>query len=220
MYRLCSAVLLVALLVLALSALSCAPQARAQEEPPPPPEAGLERSGGTKVDVPEGIFKGSTDLLIWTLVVFGLLLFILGRYAWKPMLDGLKKREDSIRSAVEEARRARDEAQQLRGQLQQEMARSEARVQQLIEEGRRSAQRTADEMTARAKTEAQAERERLRREIDTARDQALQQIRDQVVRVATAVTTKAIRRDLTPEDQRRLVDETRRAWNTPGEVAT
>lgn len=206
MYRLCSAVLLVALLALALTAPSGAPQARAQE-PEPVPEKPLERSGGTRVDVPEGIFKGSTDLGIWTLVVFGLLVFILGRYAWKPMLDGLKRREDSIRAAAEDAQRARDEAQQLRNQLQQEAARSEAKVQAMIDEGRRNAQRTADEMIAQAKADAQAERERLHREITTARDQALQDIWNQAATLAAAVSTKAIRRELTPEDHRRLVEE-------------
>jgi F-type H+-transporting ATPase subunit b len=221
MYRLCSAAVFGALLVLALSAASCwAPQARSQEEPAPPAEKPVESHGGAKVDVPEGIFKGSTDLLIWTLVVFGLLLFILGRYAWAPMLEGLKKREDNIRVAAEDAQRARDEAQQLRTQLQQEMARSHEQVQQMIDEGRRNAQRNADEVMARAKAEVQTERQRLHREIEAARDQALQQIRDEVVRVAAAVTTKAIRRELTPDGHRRLADVAKSAWSTPGGVPT
>jgi F-type H+-transporting ATPase subunit b len=220
MYRLRAGAVFVALLVLALSALNGAPQARGQEEPPAPAEKPLESHGGAKRDVPEGIFKGSTDLGICTLVVFGLLVFILGRYAWKPMLDGLKKREDNIRVAAEDAQRARDEAQQLRTQLQQEMARSAEQVQQMIDEGRRDAQRNADEVMARAKAEVQTERQRLHREIEAARDQALQQIRDQVVHVAAAVTTKAIRRELTPEGHRRLADEAKSARSTPGGVPT
>jgi F-type H+-transporting ATPase subunit b len=148
-----------------------------------------------------------TDLGVWGLVVFVLLVYILGRFAWKPMLGGLKRREDGIRVAVEDAQRALDEAQQLRTQLQQEMARSAEQVRQMIEEGRRNAQRNADEMIARARAEAEAERQRLHREIEAGRDQALQQIRDGVVRAATAVTTRAIPQELTPEDHRRLVDD-------------
>jgi ATP synthase F0 subunit b len=147
------------------------------------------------------------DLAIWTILVFIVVLIVLGRYAWKPILDGLHKREENIQAAVEDARRARDEAQQMRNQLQQEMARSEAKVQQMIEEGRRNAQRNADELIAKAKAEAQAERQRLHREIETARDQALQQIWSQAATLAAAVSSKAIRRELTPEDHRRLVDE-------------
>jgi F-type H+-transporting ATPase subunit b len=148
-----------------------------------------------------------TDLSVWGLVVFVVLVFILGRFTWKPMLEGLKKREEGIRAAVEDAQRARDEAQQLRTQLHQEMARSAEQVRQMIDEGRRNAQRNADEMIARARAEAEAERQRLHGEIEAARDQALQQIRDEVVRGAGAVTTRALRRELTPEDHRRLVDD-------------
>src|SRR5947207_3979910 len=57
------------------------------------------------------------DLGIWTLVVFGILFFILKGYAWKPMLEGLQKREENINAAFEEARKAREEAQQLRDHL-------------------------------------------------------------------------------------------------------
>ena len=208
MYRLCSAALLVALLALALSTPSWAPAAGADGEPPPPPEKGLEEAGkGAKVDVPEGIFKGSTDLGIWTLVVFGLLVFILGRFAWKPMLEGLKKREENIRASVEEAQRARDEAQKIRADLEEKMARAEEQVQQRLDEGRRAAQRQYDEAINKAKAEIQAERERLHREIEGAKDQALQQIWNQAANLAAAISSKALRRSLTPEDHRRLVDE-------------
>jgi F-type H+-transporting ATPase subunit b len=208
MYRLCSAALLVALLALALSAPTWALAAGADGEPPPPPEKGLEEAGkGVKMDVPEGIFKGSTDLAIWTLVVFALLLFILGRFAWKPMLEGLKRREDNIRASVEEAQRARDEAQQIRAELEQRMARAEEQVQQRLDEGRRAAQRQYDEAVAKARAEIQAERERLHREIEGAKDQALQEIWNRTADLAVAVSSKVLPRHLTADDQRRLVDE-------------
>jgi F-type H+-transporting ATPase subunit b len=147
------------------------------------------------------------DLAIWTVVIFIVILLILGRYAWKPILEGLHKREENIRHSVEEAQRARDEAQQLRTQLQQDMAQSQAKVQELLEEGRRAAQRSADELIARAKGDVQAERDRLRREIESAKDQALQDIWTQAANVASAIASKALRRQLTADDQRRLVDE-------------
>jgi F-type H+-transporting ATPase subunit b len=208
MYRVCSAALLVALLALALSAPTRALAAGAEGEPPPPPEKGLEEAGkGVRMDVPEGIFKGSTDLAIWTLVVFALLLFILGRFAWKPMLEGLKKREDNIRASVEEAQRARDEAQRIRADLEQKMASAQQDVQRTLDEGRRAAQRQYEEATAKAKAEIQAERERLHREIGAAKDQALQEIWNRTAELAVTVTRKVLPRHLTADDQRRLVDD-------------
>jgi F-type H+-transporting ATPase subunit b len=80
-------------------------------------------------------------------------------------------------------------------------------VRQLLDEGRRAAQRQHDEMMAQARAEIQGERDRLHREINMARDQALQQLWAQAADLATLVSSKAIRRHLTPDDHRRLVDE-------------
>src|SRR5207302_5294192 len=84
------------------------------------------------------------DLAIWTVVVFLVLVFVLSRFAWKPMLAGLKQREDSIRGALAEAAKAREEAHALRTQLQQEMGQAHEKVRAIIEEAKRDAQATAD----------------------------------------------------------------------------
>ena len=147
------------------------------------------------------------DLGLWTLVVFILLFFVLRKLAWKPMLEGLQKREETIRSAVEDAQQARDEAQRLRDQLQREVDKAHEKVRDILDEGRRDAQRMTDEMIAKARTEIQAERDRLRREIEMARDQALHELWKQAADLATMISAKAIRRQLSAEDHRRLVDE-------------
>jgi F-type H+-transporting ATPase subunit b len=162
--------------------------------------------GGASSGEPE-IFKPALDLGIWTLVVFLVLLFILGRYAWKPMLEGLRRREENIHEAVAEAQRARDDAQRLRDQLQSEIDRAHETVRDIVEEGRRAAKHTTDEMNAKARGEIQGERERLHREIAMARDQALQQLWSEAAQLATTISAKAIRRQLNADDHRRLVDE-------------
>lgn len=147
------------------------------------------------------------DLGIWTLVVFGLLFLILKSYAWKPMLEGLHKREENINAAFDEARKAREEAQQLRDHLAQERAKIAEDTRNAMDEARREGQRLVEEMTSKAKAEIQAERERLRREITTAKDQALKELWTQTAQLATLVSAKAIRRALSIDDHRRLVDE-------------
>lgn len=147
------------------------------------------------------------DLGIWTIVVFVLLLLLLRRLAWGPMLEGLQRREQNIRAAREEAERARDEAQRLRADLQAEMDRAAEKVAGLMDGARRDAQRATDEMLGKAREEIQKERERLHREIGVARDQALQEIWNQTAQLATLISAKAIRRQLDANDHRRLVDE-------------
>jgi F-type H+-transporting ATPase subunit b len=149
----------------------------------------------------------SWDLGLWTLVVFGLLLYVLRRLAWKPMLQGLHNREARIREALDEARRARDEAQSLEARLQKQMDQAQDKVRQILEEARRDAHRNTDEMLTQTRAEIQTERDRLRREIEMARDQALHQIWTQTAQLASQISAKAIHREVNVDDHRRLVDE-------------
>lgn len=170
-----------------------------------------------------GIFTLALDLTLWTIVVFVLLLVILRKYAWGPMLEGLTKREQDIHAAAEEARQARDEAKRLREEFERKSAEAEQRARDIVDEARRNAQRAADETRAKTMAEIQSERERLHREVDNALDQALQQIWSQTAQLATLVSAKAIGRQLNPDDHRRLVDEAiadlRQAARRNGETA-
>jgi F-type H+-transporting ATPase subunit b len=162
------------------------------------------------------IFEWALDLSVWTIVVFVLLVLILKKWAWQPMLEGLHKREQNIHGALQEAQRAREEAQQMRAQWQGEMARAQEQVRDVLDAARRDAERTTADMVAKARGEIQTERDRLRREIETAKDQALQELWNRSADLATQISAKAIRRHLSPEDHRRLVDEALAELNQAG----
>jgi F-type H+-transporting ATPase subunit b len=147
------------------------------------------------------------DLGIYTLVVFGTLFYILRRYAWGPFLGGLAKREERILHHQDEAKKARDEAQAALAELQSRHAKANDEIRALLDEARRDAQTTREKILADARTEAQGERERVRREIEAARDQALQDIWQQSVQLATMVSAKTIRRNLSNDDHARFLDE-------------
>jgi F-type H+-transporting ATPase subunit b len=147
------------------------------------------------------------DLTIWTIVVFGCLLLVLKRFAWKPMLNGLQGREARIHGILQEAQTARDDAQQLRGHLQAEMDKVNVKIREMMDEARREGQQNKDKLIAEAKAEIQAERDRARRELQTEAAQAKQDLWNQTAQLATLVSAKAIARHLTPDDHRGLVDE-------------
>jgi F-type H+-transporting ATPase subunit b len=172
------------------------------------PEAKGEAQGeGGHAKDDGGVFGKALDLGLWTIVVFLILLFVLRTFAWGPMLEGLKKREESIRAAIEDAAKAREEAQKMREQLQAEIAKAHDEQRKIVEDAHKSAQRLAEEMKAEAQAQIVAERERLRREIHIETDQALQRLFEQVTVLATQISAKAIQRHLTEDDHRRLVDE-------------
>jgi F-type H+-transporting ATPase subunit b len=173
--------------------------------------AGVARAAGA-AEVAEkeqtvDIFAPRLDLGCWTLVVFLVLYLVLRRTAWKRIRAGLEKREGGIREAIEDARRSRDEAQRLRNEIEAELKKVPEKVSGLMDDARREGQRLTEEMTAKARADIQGERDRLRREIETARDQALHELWSQTAQLATLVSAKAIRRELSPEDHRRLVDD-------------
>jgi F-type H+-transporting ATPase subunit b len=147
------------------------------------------------------------DLGIWTIIVFVLLLVVLWKWAWGPMLEGLRKREEAIRGSVEESRRTREEMEHLRAQFKSEMDQAYAKIPQLMDEARRGAQQMQEEMRAKAAADIQADRQRMRHDLEVARDQALHDLWTQAAQLATLVSAKVIGRSLSEEDHRRLIDE-------------
>ena len=169
--------------------------------------AGADHGGKPKVDVAESFGLKRWDLGIYTLIVFLLLLAILGRFAWGPMMRGLDAREAALRKTHDDAEAARAESQRNLAEVQARLAKAADEVRAMLDEARRDAQVVKDQMKAEAAGDIQAERERIRREIEMARDQALQDIYQQAVQLAALVSTKAVKRELTPADHTRLLDE-------------
>jgi F-type H+-transporting ATPase subunit b len=177
-----------------------------------PKEAGAsgahkEKEGEKEKDPTAFMGIKSYDLAIWTLVVFGLLIFILGRYAWGPVMQGLQKREDAITQARSDAEMARGEAQKLLDEVKAQRAKANEEAAGILAEARKDADAFREAEKARTAADIQADRDRLKREIETARDQALQDIWARTVELASLVSTKAVRRELSVDDHRRLIDE-------------
>jgi len=147
------------------------------------------------------------DLALWSIVIFVLLLIILRKMAWTPMLQGLQKREETIRNSVEEAKKARAETERISNEFKVKMDQAYAEIPKIMDTARKDAETFKEEMRAQTAKDIQTERQRLRREIETARDQALQELWNQAAQMATLISAKAIGRSLTEEDHRRLMDE-------------
>jgi F-type H+-transporting ATPase subunit b len=147
------------------------------------------------------------ELGVYTIVIFVALFLILKAKAWGPILEGLRKREDTIRSAVEEAKIARAETQRLQLQYKAEMDAKFAEIPKIMEEARRDAEVLKEELRSQANKEIQTDRQRLRREIESARDQALKELWEQAAQLATLISAKVIGKSLSEEDHRRLIDE-------------
>lgn len=159
------------------------------------------QAGGVSPDPAE--FK--IDLAIYTFVVFLLLLLILAKTAWRPIVAALDAREKHIHNEIAEAEAANTEAKRILAEHEKRMAVVQNEVRAIIDEARRDAQHTQQEILKLAQTEAQATRDRAVREIEQAKDHALQQLFHTAADVATEMAGQIVRRTLNPQDHRDLV---------------
>jgi F-type H+-transporting ATPase subunit b len=165
--------------------------------------AGAEKKGG----LVEMFELHRYDLGIFTLIVFGLLCLILYWKAWPVIVAGLARREAMITAARDDAIKVRQEAEELRKKLQAEFAQAHDQIRALMDEARRDAEVLRTKEREAGQRDAALERDRAKKEIEAARDNALAEIHDRAVQLASLMSSKAIRRQLSIEDQHRLIQE-------------
>jgi F-type H+-transporting ATPase subunit b len=153
------------------------------------------------------VFAGDVGYAIWTVLIFVLVLVVLGKYAWGPLLTGLQQREAFIREALETARRDREQAEQRLREYEEKLAASRAEATAIIEEGRRDAEAVKRRIEEQAKQESDKMIERARREIAAATAEAARQLYAQAARLATELAARVIGRELDPKDHERLIAE-------------
>ncbi len=151
------------------------------------------------------VFNLSPGTSFWTLVIFLILLFVLVRYAFPPILGYAEARERRIQESLDEARKEREEAAALLEQQRQELAEARQQVQQLIGEGRQSAEKVRQEMLRQAREEQESLLERARSDIEREREKAIESLRREAVDLALAAASKLVHERLDAEDDRRLV---------------
>lgn len=166
-------------------------------------EGGAHGEGGSSGN----IFAGDLGNIVWTLVVFLLVVFVLGKYAWGPILAGLKQREDFIHDALAKAKNDRDEAAAQLKLYEQKLADARAEASALVEEGRRDAEVVQRTIEAKAKEESEQTLQRAKREIAIAKETAIKELYTMSGRLATEIAAKIVQRELKPEDHEQLIRE-------------
>jgi F-type H+-transporting ATPase subunit b len=145
-------------------------------------------------------------LIIWTIVTFIILLVVLKKAAWKPLLKTLTDREEHIRTALHHADQAQQEAQRLLEENKRQLARAEEQSQRIIKEGREMGEKVKAEIVEKANASARATVEQAKDEIRREKEAALTQLRAEVADLAIGVAGKILDQNLDTPKQRQLVD--------------
>lgn len=154
-------------------------------------------------------FTGITrwDLGVYTLIVFGLLMFVLGKFAWPKIIKGLAEREAKIGSEIDQAKKDRAEAAALKAQAEQERAEASLKAKAIMDEARKDAEALKAEKVAEGEKKAKEIEEGAKRDVEQERLTLEKEAQAQVVQLATLIATKALRRQVTIENQNELLAE-------------
>jgi F-type H+-transporting ATPase subunit b len=149
----------------------------------------------------------NVGLMIWTLLVFGISLFILWKVAFPRIAEALDKRQRAIEESIDTAERTRREAEQLLGEYRERLAEARGQADEIVTRARRTGEAAEAEIVADARTKREEMMEQTRREIEAETRRAIQAIRAEVADLTVAATEKVTRKTLDGEDQKRLVEE-------------
>ena len=147
-------------------------------------------------------------LAIWTVLTFLALLFLLARYAWRPLLRALDARQETIRQSLEDAQQARQTAENANKNSEQILKQARADAEAIVAASRAEAEKLREEMKRTASMDAETIMRDAQTRIDAETDRALRKIRVEIADISVDIATKLIRRNFSREANIDLIEET------------
>ncbi|MCB1056171.1 MAG: F0F1 ATP synthase subunit B [Acidobacteria bacterium] len=164
--------------------------------------AEVEHEGGSP-----SLFSGDVGNAIWTLLIFLLVVLVLGKYAWGPVLRGLQGREEFIKDSLEQARLQREEAELRLKEYENRIAKARLETEEMLDEARRDAEALRQREEQRARDEAEKLLERAHREIDIAKETAVKDLYARATELSTSVAQSILEREIQAKDHERLISD-------------
>jgi F-type H+-transporting ATPase subunit b len=154
-------------------------------------------------------------LFIWTILTFLVLVTLLAKFAWRPLLQALDSRQELIRKSLDDAQQARQELERLHHESAQIIRQARVDAEAVVAQSRSDAARLREEMRQKAKAEADGIVRNAERQIQLETQRALQQIRHEAVDLSVMIASKILQRNITREDNEKLIEEALKQVETP-----
>ncbi len=149
-------------------------------------------------------------LAIWTIITFLVLLWLLAKFAWRPLLRALAVRQETIRKSLDDAQQAKQELERLNQESAQILRNAHAEAESIIAKSRAEGEKVREEIKQKARADAEAIIREARRQIETETGRALRQIRNEIADLSVAIASRLIQRNFSKEDNSALIEETLR----------
>ncbi len=146
-------------------------------------------------------------LSIWTLIIFGILLVLLTKLAWKPILNSLKMRENAIADSLSKAEQARSDAEKLIAETERQRKLNEEQLHKQLREGKEYAERMRSDLAAKAQEEAKKMLDQAKAQIERDTQIAISQLRNEAADIAVAAAGKLMDESMTDDKHRKIVEK-------------
>jgi F-type H+-transporting ATPase subunit b len=153
------------------------------------------------------LFAGDIGNAVWTLVIFLLVILVLGKFAWGPLLGGLQQREEFIRRSLQEAKADREAAESRLQEYEEKLTSAGAEASQIVEQGKSEGEKLRAGIEERARDEADKMVDRARREIELAKQTAIRDLYATSSELATEIASRIVQRELNPQDHEKLISD-------------
>ncbi|UFT98948.1 F0F1 ATP synthase subunit B [Radiobacillus kanasensis] len=151
-----------------------------------------------------GLLTG--DMLV-QLFFFLVLLALLRKFAWGPLMNVMKQREDHIANEIETAEKNRQEAERASREANEQLKQTRQEAQAIIEEAKKAGQKQEQDIIASARKEADRIKEAAQEDINNEKEKAIQALQDQVATLSVQIATKVIEKEISAQDQEKLISE-------------
>ena len=162
------------------------------------------QSGG---HAPNPLVKLDPGLFIWTILTFLILFFVLAKFAWKPLLAALESRENTIKSSLEDAEKAKTELEHINAESEEIIAKARSEAQTIRVEAKSTAEKIKADVMIQAGEDAKKIRDEAEKQIQVEKDKAINEIRQEVVNLTMTVAEKVIKKNLSKEDNQSLIED-------------
>jgi|TARA_B100000809_G_C14996278_1_gene479830 F-type H+-transporting ATPase subunit b len=146
-------------------------------------------------------------LFIWTILTFLLLLMVLAKFAWKPLLEMLDERQKSIDDSLLSAEKARLELAGINKESEAILSKSRTQAQTIVADAKSAADKLKEDIVSKAKEEADGQLKKAKNQISVEKDRALLEIRQEVVELSITVAEKIIKKNLSKDDNASIIED-------------
>ena len=149
------------------------------------------------------LVKPAIGLVFWMIVSFSIILFILAKFAWKPVLNMIKERESSIEDALSSAEKARKEMKDLMANNEKIIAEARAEKDNMLKEAREAKESIINEARNKAKEEADRVLATARETIQNEKTAAITELKNQVALLSLEIAEKVLKQNLSSDEKQK-----------------